>query len=213
MDPTFKIQVEEGHYLGGYDDLPRFVSYFYQKEFILKTKPKRVLEIGVGNKTLSNYLREQGIDVSTCDFDESLHPDYIADIRELPFTKPEFDCVVAFEILEHIPFDDFEKSIAGIARSSREYAVISVPYSSVYLEFLLRFPFIQRIIKRPFLRIFVSFPFFSKKFQTEEHCWELGRKGYPRRKLRKILRNYFVIEKEFRPPVSPHHYFFILKKK
>ena len=207
-------QVSRDHYFrGGYDDLNRFVSFYYQADAIRKLHAKEILEIGIGNGTLSSYLKNNGYHVTTCDFAKDLSPDYVADIRDLPFSKPQFDCVVAFEILEHIPFSDLRKAIDSLARTTKKYVVISVPYSSVYLEFLIRFPFIEKILKQPFLRLFLWVPFLSSKFQSREHYWELGRKGFSRKKVRNVLQRKFRIIREFRPPISPHHYFFVLRIK
>jgi ubiquinone/menaquinone biosynthesis C-methylase UbiE len=206
-------QVKRDHYQKEYDDLNRFVSYFYQKEIIQNLNVKNILEIGVGNKTLSNYLKQQGLHITTCDFDERLNPDFIADIRKLPFNDNKFDCVVAFEILEHLPFKYFSTCLIELYRTSRRYVVLSIPYSSIYFEFLVRFPFITKIIKRDFLRFFISIPFISHKFLSKEHYWELGRKGYSLKKIRKIIKKKFKIIKEIRPPIDTYHYFFVLEKK
>ena len=55
----FNTQVEEGHYLASYDTLERFIGYFYQIDFIRKLKPKTILEIGIGNRTTSNYVNKR----------------------------------------------------------------------------------------------------------------------------------------------------------
>lgn len=213
MVEKFPIQVSSEHYFNHYDDLNRFVSYFYQVDTIRKLKIKNILEIGIGNKTLTAYLQNHGYTVTTCDFDASLKPDYVADIRRLPFKKPQFEGVIAFEILEHIPFTDFALSLQQLHQVTTKYVVISLPYSGIYLELLLRFPFIAKIIKKPFMRLFLSVPFFSRSFLGPEHYWELGRRGYSRRKVRTMMRTYFKIRDEFRPPLSPHHCFFVLEKK
>lgn len=206
-------QVKKNHYKNNYDDLNRFISYYYQKEIIKKLKVRKILEIGIGNKTLSNYLKKQGLNVKTCDFDERLSPDVVADIRNLPFKDNTFDCVVAFEILEHLPFKYFSNCLSELSRASNKHVIISIPYSSVYIELLLRFPFITKIIKKDFLRLFISIPFISHKFLSKEHYWELGRKGHSLKKIRKIIRKNFKITKELRPPIDTYHYFFVLEKK
>ncbi len=209
----FNIQVKKDHYSNSYDSLERFISYYYQIKSILKLKPSSILEIGIGNKTTSTYLKNQGIKVTTCDFDKNLNPDFIADIRNLPFKETKFDLVACFEILEHIPFEDVPLAMKNISKATKKYAIISVPYASIYIEILIRFPLIKKILKRPYIRLFPYIPLYSKLFLNKEHFWELGRKGYPRKKLRKIFRKNFIIKKEFRPANDTYHYYFILKKK
>lgn len=103
MKSELKPQVDNSFYKKEYDDMERFISYYHQINLILGLKPKNILEIGVGNKTVSNYLKNNGFDIKTCDFDEKLEPDYIGDIRSLPIPEDSFDVVVSFQTLEHLP--------------------------------------------------------------------------------------------------------------
>ena len=57
MADGFNIQVQREHYNKNYDDLPRFISYFHQIESVINTKSKTVLEVGIGNKTVTNYFK------------------------------------------------------------------------------------------------------------------------------------------------------------
>lgn len=212
MEKQFNQPESREHYLENYDDLPRFISYFHQINLIKKLRVKTVLEVGVGNKTLSDCLKRRGFEVTTCDIDKKLNPDFVGDIRKLPFEENQFDCVVAFEVLEHIPFADFPQALSELRRISKDKVIISLPYSSVYFEFLLRFPFIDKMLKKNFLRLFLSLPLVSHKFLSKEHYWELGRKNYSLKKVRTLIKKYFRIIREIRPPIDTYHYFFVLEK-
>jgi ubiquinone/menaquinone biosynthesis C-methylase UbiE len=214
MAKKFKVQVKKEQYFDKYDDLPRFISYFYQIDSVRKLAGKKVLEIGIGNKTVSNYLRQQGIKTDTCDFDKRLAPDFIADVRDLPMEDESYDLVMACEILEHIPWKDVDKALKEIARVSSKNAVISIPYSSASFEFMLTFPLIRNLLKKPFIGLFFRIPYFFLGMKFEgEHYWEIGRKGYPIRKVRVALRKHFKILEERRPPMNPYHQFFLLEKR
>jgi len=214
MVKKFNIQVPKEHYFEKYDDVTRFISYFYQIDIVRELKPSNVLEIGIGNKTTANYLKQNGINIDTCDIDKELDPDYVADIRDLPFEDKSYDAVLACEILEHIPWKDVDKALNELHRISKKYVVISIPYSSAGFELLLKFPLIGRIIKRPFLNLFFRIPYFfiGIKF-SGEHYWEMGRKNYPRKKIKSAFGKYFKILKEVRPILNHYHHFFILEKK
>ena len=195
------------------EDLDRFISYFYQINTIKKLRPKTILEIGIGNKTVSNYLKTNNFEVTTCDFDKKLNPDYIADIRNLPFQNNSFELVIACEILEHIPYQDLSKALTNLHRITKKYVIISVPYSSIYLGLMLRFPLAKKLINRDYLNLFLGIPSRTKLKYQGSHYWEIGRKGYPIKKIRKDLSKFFKINKEFRALPNPVHYFFVLEKK
>lgn len=137
-----------------YDDVLRFISYFYQISLIKELNPGSILEIGVGNKTVSNYLKQQGFNVITCDIDRTLKPDYSADIRELPFDDNSFDAILACEILEHLPWKDVDIALTELHRVTKDYVVISIPYSAAYFEFLLKFSLLKKILNRDYLSVF-----------------------------------------------------------
>ena len=117
MNKKFDIQVPKEQYNNvKYSNITRFISFFYQIDLVRNLKPDNVLEIGIGNKTVSNYLRHSGIKIDTCDFDKNLEPDYVADIRDLPFEDESYDVVAACEIIEHIPWKDVIKALGELHR-------------------------------------------------------------------------------------------------
>ena len=211
MVKEFKIQVPKEHYYKGYDNVMGFISYFYRIDSVIKLNPKTILEVGIGNKTVCNYLKQFGFDITTCDFDLNLDPDVVADIRNLSFEDNKFDVVLACEILEHIPFKDVPIALSELKRVSKKILIISIPYSSFFTEifFNINVPFFYKQ-----LHFALSVPSFIHKFKkTNEHYWGMGRKNYPKKKIRKLLKRYFEIKKEFQPILIPYHYFFILEKK
>jgi ubiquinone/menaquinone biosynthesis C-methylase UbiE len=212
-EPKIQVKNPKEHY-SSKDSLERFISYFYQIDLVKKLKPESILEIGIGNKTVSNYLKQNGLKADTCDFDKTLEPDYVADIRNLPFADNSYDMILAFEILEHLPWEDVDKALNELHRVSKKYVLVSIPYSSINFELTLKIPLLARIIKRPFLNIFWRIPYFFKTIKfSGEHYWEMGKKNYPAKKIRKAFSKYFKIKKEVRPVLNPYHYFFVLEKK
>jgi len=197
-----------------YNSIHRFISYYHQIESALKTKPKNILEIGIGNKTVSNYLKQSEIDVVTCDINRKLNPDVIADIRKLPFENERFDCVLAFEIIEHIPFSDVLKALDELIRVSKKHVILSTYFNTAHFEtaFRVSLPKWHRMFS-----FGIRIPYFFSKVKYNkkdgDHFWELGRRHYPVRRFRHLLRKRFVIKKEFKPMLYPNHIFFILEKR
>jgi ubiquinone/menaquinone biosynthesis C-methylase UbiE len=51
-----------------------------------------------------------------------------ANITQVPYPDREFDCVYALEVLEHLNVPDFETALSELARLSKKYIIVSVPY-------------------------------------------------------------------------------------
>lgn len=208
-------QVNKEHYFRKkYDSLDRFISYSYQIDLTNDLGVRKILEIGKGNGFFADYMKKAGFDVTTCDFDAGLKPDVVADVRKLPFKDNEFEAVTAFEILEHIPFEDVPTALAELRRVSSRYAVISLPYDSTGFEFVIKFPGIRTLLKMPFLSLFLRIPLkFGGIKVSGQHYWEIDRWQYRLPKVRAEIEKYFKILKEIRPPMNHYHYFFVLEKK
>src|SRR6266404_9387668 len=136
------VQVGTDHYgPANYDALHRWISYWYQMQAIVRCRPSTVLEIGIGSGVLNRYLRDRlGLEVTTVDFDESLQPDRVGDVRELDsiVQQNSFDVVVAFQVLEHLPFSDFIPALRQLANASRGSVVLSLPHYGYDCQLRLR---------------------------------------------------------------------------
>ena len=207
---NFKVQVPPNHYFNiEYDTKSRWISYWYQINEVINLKSKSVLEIGVGNKSVSDYLTKIGFRVKTCDLDKSLKPDVVANILNLPFKIDSFDVVLCAEVLEHLPFKNFSKALSNIHKVSKKYAIITLPnFSITNLYFGIKV--IPYVPKKEFL-IRVRYPV-KHKF-LGEHYWEIGKKGFPVSLIKEsIQKSGFQIKKTYSPIEDPKHNFFILEK-
>lgn len=210
----FNIQVSDTHYAAQkYDTLERFISYHYQIMSVLRLAPKTVLEIGIGNKLVATYLKHEGVDVTTVDFDERLKPDIVADVRKMPVPDRSYDLVMACQILEHIPFETFEDALTELRRVTKRYAVVSLPRRSSYFEFVLKFPFIRTLLKRNFVDIAINWPLRFGGFETSgQHYFEIGRAPYTRRTIEARIKRHFRIIDSFSPVLNQYHIFYILER-
>lgn len=215
MSHENNIQVKEDHYIKrSYNSLERFISYYYQlHEVGLFTDVKSILEIGPGSKLVSRELQQLGYNVTTCDFDPAVTPDIIADVRSLPCENESFDCIMACQVLEHITYEEFEKVLGDLSNITRKYLLISLPERHTGINIVIKFPFIQTLLKRRFidmsLRIPVRFPGFK---ESGQHYWEIDRYTTSLNKVRTSIKRHFAIVKEFNPPLNKYHRFFILSK-
>jgi len=189
-----------------YDYQDRWISYWHQINEVLKLNPNTILEIGIGNKIVSDYLRKQNIEVKTLDIDKDLEPDYIANVVNMSLDNNSFDVVLCAEILEHLPFEDFEKTLLELKRVSKKNVILSLPHFGPPLKISFKIPFIKEI------KIAFKIPYHPKHKSSGVHYWEIGKKGYSQRKIRNIIKKYFKIKKEFIPFENQYHHFYILKK-
>ncbi|MDD4662668.1 MAG: methyltransferase domain-containing protein [Candidatus ainarchaeum sp.] len=207
-----KPQVDITHYDTNYNNLLRWISYYHQIESIIELNPKNILEIGVGNKTIYNYLKQNKYNITSCDFDKRLNPDIVGDIRKLPIKNKQYDLVCAFEVLEHIPFTDFEIAIRELNRISKKYIIISIPHFSINIEWVIKIPFLYRLFKKFYFGFRISIPYPIKHNFDGEHYWELGKKGYSVKKIKNVLQKHFKILKDYRNPLNSYHHIFVLEK-
>ncbi len=199
---------KEAYQFSSYAHPGRFVSYYHQLDEVLKLTPQNILEVGVGDGVFRDYIKgNTNIIYTSVDIAEDLHPDVVGSVTKLPFNNKSFDVVCAFEILEHLPFDQFEIALQELARVSRREVILSLPHFGPPVQLHIKIPLL-----RP-LRISFKIPFPKEHKFNGQHYWEIGKKGYSACEIRSILNRYFVIEKEFVPFENQYHHFYVLIKK
>lgn len=184
------------------------MSYYHQLAELLALNPENVLEIGVGDGVFRDYIKNNtNIPYTSVDVADDIRPDVVGDVTKLPFQDETFDVVCAFEVLEHIPFEQFERALSELSRVSTRAVVLSLPHFGPPVKFLLKLPFLHEI------SFAFKIPFARKHVFNGQHYWEIGKRGYSQSRIRSIIEKYFVIEKEFVPFENQYHHFFILKNK
>jgi ubiquinone/menaquinone biosynthesis C-methylase UbiE len=194
-----------------YNTMKRFSSYWTQIDETLRAAApgSRVLEIGMGTGLTAWYLEKAGLEVMTADLLASRGPTVAADVRNLPFADGSFEAIVAFQILEHIPFDQFTPVLKEFARISRHGVIISLPDNSAKVTMALTMP------KLGSINHVWRLPFYARKSASKGigHQWEIGIKDFPVSRIveaieasgLKLVRHYSLKE-------NPYHYFFVLEK-
>ncbi len=201
------ITKKDSYEFSKYSYPSRWGSYFYQLDSIFSLNPESVLEIGVGDRVIGSYIKNNTKVSYTCaDVSSDLKPDVVASVTKLPFEDKSFDLTCAFEVLEHMPFEYFETALKELARVSKKYVIISLPHFGPSFQFLLKIPLLPKI------EFSFKIPFAKKHIFNGRHYWEIGKKGYSVSKILSTLENQFIIKSHFVPFENQYHHFFILEK-
>lgn len=191
-----KIQKDCRDYFDGYDDDSRLRSYENQIAEVSSLGCQRILEIGIGNAYVSKKMKGKGFDVVSFDFDFSLGPSVVGDMRFLPFKDSSFDVVLCAEVLEHVRFCVSVAALREIYRVSGKSVVLTLPQS--------RYPYWYKLL-------FLRKTLFGKPIG--EHYWEIGWVGFS---LEKVILAFedvgFKVLKNYVFSGNKGHRFFVLEK-
>ena len=201
-------QVSKEHYdFLKYESEARFSSYYHQVKSVLELKPDTVLEVGCGSGAFLSLLKSYGLTTYSVDLDIHLEPTISASVLNLPISDGSIDVVVAFQILEHLPFDNFFRCLSELHRVSKTGVVISLPDFGNF-GMVLTLPYVRKLVLS-----FHALPFFPKHKFDGEHYWEINKRNYPLKKIISIINDVgFTSVETYLNPFNPYHRFFVLKK-
>lgn len=202
-------QVDVDSYRRHYMTLPRMITHWHQADAVsLVTQGgSKVLEIGPGAGHTTWLLRNWGMDVTTLDFDKSVNPDIVGDVTKMPCENNSFECVLAAEVLEHIPFNEFGKALSELRRICYGNVIITLPAPFAGISALLNFSGLNT------KGFYLGLPYWVTHKFDGQHYWELGKRGYSLWRIRRLIRRQgFRIVREFRPAPSLYCYFFVLAR-
>jgi hypothetical protein len=155
--------------------------YWYQQKIMqgLVVPGDHVLEIGIGTGFTANYLKSKDVKVTTLDIDREKKPDIHANIVSYHFDQV-FDHILAFEVFEHIPFEEVEKLVPRLTKSCQKYFFTSVPRNEVTwcrLEFWL--PRLKQRVLHLAAR--------KGRINDPHHYWEMDWKGITKQKFNMLF--------------------------
>ena len=211
-----KVQVSQSHYnFDGYVNNERWNSYYYQVNEVLKCKWSSVLIIWVWDWIVADILKGFWKEVTTFDFDKSLNPDILWDVTKIDeIINRKFDIVVCCQVLEHIPFDMFEKIIEKIKNITKERFILSLPNRNVWFKFQFKAPLIGKRWFKFHFRLFWTNHFEINKEWIWEHYREIdAKKEWKFKKIKNIINEFYKIDNIYIPYENTYHVFFILWKK
>lgn len=201
-------QVDRDHYrFGKYLGKKRWASIWHQLDETLSMEPHGVLEVGPGPGIFQAVAGLYGVTVETLDLDPELAPDHVASATDMPFSDNEYDAVCAFQMLEHLPFDQSRTVFAEMARVARRKLVISLPDARRVWRYLFYIP------SRGDRRLLVPRPQLKPQIHQfdGQHYWEINKAGYELKTVTSALceAGDVQLEKTYRVTEFPYHRFFV----
>lgn len=181
MNTSFKDQftVKKSYYLESLDFLNWF-RYFHLIKDVLDSKVDSILEVGSGSGLVKNCLKPLVKNYKVIDVNPELEPEILSDIRDVQAELVGgFDCVIAADVLEHLPFADLEIACFNIYSYLKPggLALITIPHRQS--NFLFMSPRqVPKVFTVP--TGFLSFGAFYRRFLLRKiwidpnHCWEIG---------------------------------------
>lgn len=187
----------------------RWMSYYHQVYELARRKDiNSVLDIGPGTTFLKSvlHIHRPTLTYKSIDVAQDVNPDFIGSVTKLPFSDEQFDVVCAFQVLEHIKFEDFELALEEMNRVSARYVFLSLPHFGPSFELWIKIPFVKRF------KFACKIPFPKKHRFNGQHYWEIGKKNYNARSIKRILKKHFILLDEYVPFENQYHHFYILEK-
>jgi predicted SAM-dependent methyltransferase len=185
----------------------RWSSIWHQLAEISLLKPESVLEVGPGTNLFKTVSLSFQIPVKTIDHNPAIKPDFVGSITDLPFKDNAYDVVCAFQVLEHLPYENSIDAFREMVRTSRRNVVISLPDAKIMWRFRIKLPMFGEhdfLVNRPSLKLPMH------KFDGE-HYWEINTKGYNLEKVLYDMTQISRLVRTYRIYDNPYHRFFVFE--
>ena len=119
--------------------------------------------------------------MTTLDVMDELRPNIVGSVFKLPFRSNSFDVGMCCQVLEHLPFENFQNALTELHRVCRSHLILSLPDVSGHFGIKLETP-----LSLP--QIFFSVPSLISRPHIFDgyHYWEIGKQGYELQKIRKV---------------------------
>jgi SAM-dependent methyltransferase len=205
-----EASIDPSHYdFSRYVTLKRWASYWHQVRETLALRPRSVLEVGVGTGLYKAALQTLGCPVTSVDINPALGPDHVGSVTELPFEDASYSVVVAFQVLEHLPYEDFRRSVSEMSRVASDHVLISLPDARKVWRAMFDFGKRERLL-------LLGKPGWRPRVHRVNgpHQWEIHKSGYPVERIVGDLEACGLdVVRNFELPQNPYHRLFVCRKR
>lgn len=193
-----------------------FVNSYYQyRDLQQLPSVRRVLIVGPGQGLDTQILRWRGYEVTTFDIDETFTPDHLGSVHDMrAFSDAAFDAVIASHVLEHLAVAYLDEALREIARVGR-YALVYLPVAGRHAQARIA-PGFKNI---EWSIVFDLFNYTDRpdgttpRYCQGQHFWEIGRRGFSVRDVRRRLARDFEVLSDYRNPDWTPSYNFVLRSR
>jgi hypothetical protein len=143
------------------------------------------------------------------DIDASRNPEIVGSVTDLQGAlagRERYDCIAAFQVLEHLPFEELEGCLDQLAASA-DQVLLSLPCHG--FELRLAFAIAGLKLRTGF---YGKYPWRFKRAEQPEHYWELGAHWSVRRVTKLMARRFEILDRHHVPD-NPYHYMWSLRSK
>jgi len=191
-----------------YFTYPQLWSFVDQIYHIRRLASSSMVEVGVGNGIVSSFFRAMGLRVKTFDINPRLKPDVVAPVDKIgDFVAPaEFDLISCCEVLEHMPFDEFETVIRSFSHlSDNLFLTLPVHGRSCGFGGNVRLP----RCRRRWIGIWFRLPPTRRRPVAYPHLWEVDYESRTRKaEILRILRSHYEQVETGLFKANPRHRYF-----
>lgn len=201
-----QIQVDQNHYrFESYMSQMRWASIWHQVAEVKRFSPQTILEVGPGPGIFQSCCQNFNMKVETVDLDPMLNPTYISSATALPFKDKSYDVVCAFQMLEHLPYQEALLAFSEFARVAKTAVVISLPNAHPTWKINLSIPILPKI-----MRLIPHFNYKPLEHVFDgEHYWEIQKKGFEFGKVCSDFERHAKITNQYRIFNNPYHHMMI----
>jgi Methyltransferase domain len=196
--------------------LSNFTNAYYQYRDVQRCGEVRtILVIGPGQGLDTQVFRWRGYQVTTFDIDDTFAPDVRGSVHDMRmFEADRFDIVIASHVLEHLAVAYLDPALDEIARVGR-FALVYLPVAGRHAQLRL-VPGVRNLDLSLVIDLFDYFgrpDGVTSRYCQGQHFWEIGRRGFSVRQVRRRLERRFDVLDAYRNRDWTPSYNFVLRAR